>query len=124
MLGGGAKFVSTQVEPEKAQMLESRRFAVEEVARAFRVPQHMLQVAAPGVQSYASNEENAIQFAVYTLRPYLAKLEAAYSSLLPGEAFIKFNMDGLLRGDLGESLRRLLDCASVRLYEHQRRASS
>ena len=101
VLGGGAKFVSTQVEPEKAQMLESRRFAVEEVARAFRVPQHMLQVAAPGVQSYASNEENAIQFAVYTLRPYLAKLEAAYSSLLPGEAFIKFNMDGLLRGDLG-----------------------
>lgn len=100
VLGGGAKFVPTQIEPEKAQMLESRRFAVEEVARVFRVPQHMLQVAAPGVQSYSSNEQNAIQFAVYTLRPYLAKLEAAYSTLLPGEAFIRFNMDGLLRGDL------------------------
>jgi len=100
ILGGGAKFVKTGVDPEQAQMLESRRFAVEEVARVFRIPQHMLQVAAPGVQSYASNEENAIQFSVYTLRPYVAKLEAAYSRLLPGEAFIKWNMDGLLRGDL------------------------
>ena len=101
VLGGGAKFVATQVEPEKAQMLESRRFAVEEVARAFRVPQHMLQVSGTGVQSYASNEQNAIQFAVYTLRPYVAKLESAYSRLLPGGAFLRFNMDGLLRGDLG-----------------------
>jgi len=100
ILGGGAKFVKTGVDPEQAQMLESRRFAVEEVARVFRIPQHMLQVAAPGVQSYASNEENAIQFSVYTLRPYVAKLEAAYSRLLPGDAFIKWNMDGLLRGDL------------------------
>jgi HK97 family phage portal protein len=100
ILGGGAKFVKTGVDPESAQMLESRRFAVEEVARVFRIPQHMLQVAAPGVQSYASNEENAIQFATYTLRPYVAKLEAAYSRLLPGEAFMRWNMDGLLRGDL------------------------
>jgi HK97 family phage portal protein len=100
ILGGGAKFVKTGVDPESAQMLESRRFAVEEVARVFRIPQHMLQVAAPGVQSYASNEENAIQFATYTLRPYVAKLEAAYSRLLPGDAFMRWNMDGLLRGDL------------------------
>jgi HK97 family phage portal protein len=100
ILGGGAKFVKTGVDPEHAQMLESRRFAVEEVARVFRIPQHMLQVAAPGVQSYASNEENAIQFATYTLRPYVAKLEAAYSRLLPGDAFMRWNLDGLLRGDL------------------------
>ena len=100
ILGGGAKFVKTGVDPEAAQMLESRRFAVEEVARVFRIPQHMLQVAAPGVQSYASNEQNAIQFATYTLRPYVAKLEAAYSSLLPGQAFMRWNLDGLLRGDL------------------------
>jgi hypothetical protein len=100
ILGGGAKFVKTGVDPEHAQMLESRRFAVEEVARVFRIPQHMLQVAAPGVQSYASNEENAIQFATYTLRPYIAKLEAAYSRLLPGDAFMRWNLDGLLRGDL------------------------
>ena len=100
VLGGGSKFTKTGVDPEQAQMLESRRFAVEEIARIFRVPLHMLQVAAPGVQSYASNEQNAIQFAQYTLRPIVSKIETAYTSLLPGGAFLRINMDGLLRGDL------------------------
>jgi HK97 family phage portal protein len=100
VLGGGGKFTKTSVDPDNAQMIESRRFAVEQIAAIFRVPLHMLQVAAPGVQSYASNEQNAIQFATYTLRPIIAKIEAAYSPLLPGGAFIRFNMDAILRGDL------------------------
>lgn len=100
VLGGGGKFVKTGVDPESAQMLESRRFMVEEIARIFRVPLHMLQVAAPGVQSYASNEQNAIQFANFTLRPIVKKIEDAYSRLLPGGAFVRLNMDALLRGDL------------------------
>ena len=81
-------------------MLESRQFAVEEIARLFRVPLHLLQVSTPGAMSYASVEQNAIQFAQYTLRPYLTKIETAYSMLLPGGAFLRFNMDALMRGDL------------------------
>ena len=100
MLGGGGKFVRTGVSPSESQALESRRFMVEEIARVFRVPLHMLQVAAPGVQSYASNEENAIQFASYTLRPIVKKIEDAYSRLIVGGGFLKLNMDALLRGDL------------------------
>jgi hypothetical protein len=49
--------------------------------------------------SYASVEANAIQFVTHTLRPYIEKIEYAYSTLLPTEAFLKFNVDGLLRGD-------------------------
>lgn len=101
VLGGGSKFTKTGVDPEQAQMLESRRFQVEEIARIFRVPLHMLQVAAPGVQSYASNEENEIQYATHTLRPIVTRLETAYSRLIyPPDAFLRFNMDALLRGDL------------------------
>lgn len=100
VLGGGAKFVKATVDPERAQALESRRFSVEQIASIFRVPLHMLQVAAPGVQSFASNEENAIEFSVYTLRPIVSKIEDAYTALLPGGAFLKFNMDAILRGDL------------------------
>ena len=74
--------------------------SVEQIAAIFRVPLHMLQVAAPGVQSFASNEENAIEFSVYTLRPIVSKIEDAYTALLPGGAFLKFNMDAILRGDL------------------------
>jgi hypothetical protein len=58
----------------------------------------------PGTQSYASVEQNAIQFVTHTLRPYLEKLEWSYSKLLPVEAFIKFNIDGLLRGDFNSRI--------------------
>ncbi len=100
VLYGGAKFVKTGVDPNEAQMLESRQFAVEEIARIFRVPLHLLQVATPGAMSYASVEQNAIQFAQYTLRPIVTKLETAFSSLLPGPVFVKFNLDAILRGDI------------------------
>lgn len=100
VLGGGAKFVKSSVDPEQSQLLDSRINSVAEVARIFRVPLHMLQVAAPGVQSFDSNEENAIQFATYTLRPIIAKIEDSYGSLLPGGSFLRFNLDAILRGNL------------------------
>jgi HK97 family phage portal protein len=100
VLSGGAKFQKTGVDPNEAQMLESREFAVEEIARVFRVPLHMLQVAKPGAMSYASVESNAIQFVTYTIRPYLDKIESAFTRLLPADTFLRFNVDGLLRGDI------------------------
>ena len=100
VLFGGARFVKTGVDPNEAQMLESRQFAVEEIARIFRCPLHLLQVSTPGAMSYASVEQNAIQFAQYTLRPIISKFETALSSLLPGPAFVKFNLDAILRGDI------------------------
>lgn len=100
ILGGGAKYVKTSVDNDEAQMLESRHFAVEEIARLFRIPVHMLQVTTPGAMSYASTEQNAIQFASYTLRPYLSKIEHAYSMLIPGEGYVRANLNGLLRGDM------------------------
>ena len=83
--------------PSESQALESRRFTVEEIARIFNIPLSMMGV--PGSQSYASVEQNAIQFVTHCLRPYVEKLEAAYSKLLPNQAFIKFSVEGLLRGD-------------------------
>jgi HK97 family phage portal protein len=98
VLSGGAKFVSTQTDPESSQALESRKFAVEEIARAFNVPLHLLGV--PGTASYASVEQNNLQFVSMTLRPLAEKVEAAFSRLLPGDAFIKFQFGDLLRADL------------------------
>jgi len=98
VLSGGAKFVATQTDPEASQALESRKFAVEEIARAFNVPLHLLGV--PGTASYASVEQNNLQFISMTLRPLTEKVEAAFSRLLPGDAFIKFQFNDLLRADL------------------------
>jgi HK97 family phage portal protein len=99
LLSAGAKYVKTGVNPDEAQMLESRKLAIEEMARIFRVPPAMIGVTTPGAMSYSSVEQNSINFVIHTLRPYLVKIEDAYSRLLPGGAFLKFNVDGLLRGD-------------------------
>jgi len=99
ILTGGAKFVRTGVNPDEAQMLDSQKFAVEQIARIFRIPPHMIGITTAGAMSYASVEQNNINFVTHTLRPYVAKMEDAYSTLLPAGAFIRFNVDGLLRGD-------------------------
>ncbi|MFZ9158725.1 MAG: phage portal protein, partial [Ilumatobacteraceae bacterium] len=99
VLFGGATYKQTTVAPNDSQFLESRRFAVEEIARIFRCPPSMLGVTEPGASSYASVEANGIHFVMHTLRPYVQKLEEAYSRLLPGVAFFKINIDGLMRGD-------------------------
>lgn len=107
VLSGGAKFKTTQVDPESAQSIEARRLAVEDVARAFNVPANMLNI--PGTTTYASVEQNNLQFITHTLRPIVQKLEGAFSPLMsryPGgeTAFIKFNLDGLARADLQSRL--------------------
>lgn len=102
VLSGGATYKQTTVPNDAAQFLESRRFSVEEIARAFNIPLSMMGV--PGTQSYASVEQNAIQFVTHTLRPYIEKLEWAYSRLLPIEAFLAFNTNGLLRGDFNSRI--------------------
>jgi len=99
VLSGGAKYNPTSVPNDQAQFLDSRRFAVEEIARAFNIPLHMMDV--PGSNSFASVEQNGLQFISHTLRPILEKIEWSYSKLLPSpSAFIKFNFNALLRGDL------------------------
>jgi len=99
VLSGGAQFQKTSANPDEAQMLDSRRLAVEDIARAYRVPLNMIGLAEKGAQSYNSNEQNAISFVTHTLRPWIVKLEDAFSTLLPNKAYIDFNVSELLRGD-------------------------
>lgn len=99
VLSGGAKFVKTGVDNDSSQFMDARRLQVEEIARIFRCPPSMLGVTTPGAMSYASVEQNGIHFVQHTLRPYIVKIEDAYRGVLAPEAFLKFNVDGLLRGD-------------------------
>ena len=100
VLYGGAKFTPATVDPAQSQLIEERRFAVEEVSRIFRVPQFMLGVAAPGSVSYSSVEQQMLFFAQHTIQPYVQKLEDAFSGLLENrDSFIKFNLNSLVRAD-------------------------
>lgn len=101
VLYGGAKFTTTTVDPQDSQLLDERRFAVEEVARIFRVPMFMLGVTTPGAVSYASVEQQMLFFTQHTIQPYVQKLEAAFSQLLTdSQSFIRFNLSSLVRADL------------------------
>jgi HK97 family phage portal protein len=98
ILSGGAVFKPTTIANDQAQMLDSRRLAVEDVARAYRVPTDMIGLNNGG-QSYNSVEAKNIAFLTHTLRPWLAKLEDAFSTLLIDGAYLAFSTDDLLRGD-------------------------
>jgi len=103
VLTGGASFKTTQVDPEKSQAIEARRMAVEDVARAFNIPPHLLGL--PGTNSFASVEMNNLAWVTHNLRPLASKVESAMSVLMSryrggSESFLRFNLDGLLRADL------------------------
>ena len=102
VLSGGAKFVQTQSDPEKSMLVESRNQAIADVARAFSIPPHLL--ALPGTNTYASVEANNIAWVTHGLRPIIERIETAMTPLMartPGgqNAFIKFNLNALLRAD-------------------------
>lgn len=102
VLSGGAKYKQTSVDPEKAQALEARRMAVEDVARAFSIPSNFLNL--PGTNTYSSVEQNSLMFVKYCIRPIVEKIEGGLSRLMnryPGgeTAYVKFNLDSLLRAD-------------------------
>ena len=97
VLTGGAKYTKVGVAPDEAQMLESRNFAILDIARIFQIPPHLLGV--PGTTSYASVEQMTQDFVTYTLRPFVERIEAGYSTLLPNNAYLKWSLDGLIRAD-------------------------
>jgi len=101
VLWGGAKFTPTTVDPAQSQLIEERRFSVEEVARIFRVPPFMLGVTTSGSMSYSSVEQQMLFFAQHTIQPYVAKIEDGFSTLTSARSsFVKFNLNSLVRADL------------------------
>jgi HK97 family phage portal protein len=102
VLEEGMKFQPIGIPPEQAQFLETRKFQINEIARIFRVPPHM--VGDLEKSSFSNIEQQSLEFVKYTLDPWVVRWEQSLqqSLLLPSEKasiFIKFNVDGLLRGD-------------------------
>ena len=99
ILSGGAAFKPLSINASDAQLIESRKFNVEDIARIFRVPLSLLGHPAQGAMSYASVEAQNLSFVQHSLRPLLERLEQNLSTLLPEpDGFIRFNLDALLRG--------------------------
>jgi HK97 family phage portal protein len=101
ILEEGMAWSKIGVDAKDAQFIEQRTFQVDEIARIFGIPPHML---AENTRSTFSNIEHlAIEFVVHTLRPWLIRIEEEINrKLLPpdGEFYVKFTVDALLRGDI------------------------
>ena len=135
VLEEGMKFQSIGIPPEQAQFLETRKFQLNEIARIFRIPPHMIGDLEKS--SFSNIEQQSLEFVMYTLDPWVVRWEQAMQRALLTEGekrqyFVKFNVDGLLRGDYqsrmnGYAVGRQngwLSSNDIRELEHLNRISS
>ena len=102
ILEEGMHYSPISISPNEAQFLETRKFQVDEIARIFHVPPHM--IGDLDRSTFSNIEQQSLEFVKYTLNPWVCRWEQALtrSLLSPKEKreySIKFNVDGLLRGD-------------------------
>jgi len=102
VLEEGMKYTPIGISPEQAQFLETRKFQINEIARIFRVPPHM--VGDLEKSSFSNIEQQSLEFVKYTLDPWVVRWEQSIMRALLSQDektayFVKFNLEGLLRGD-------------------------
>lgn len=100
VLTSGFKWRPISITPEESQFLQTRQFQVSQIAMLFGVPPHMIGDTQRSTSWGTGIEQQSIGFVTYTLRPWLSCIEQAWSSLLPRGQYVRFNVDGLLRGDV------------------------
>lgn len=100
VLSGGVKWRPIALTPNESQFLETRQFQRTEIAMWFRIPPHMIGETTKSTSWGTGLEQQVIGFNTFTLRPWLTCIEQRLSTLLPRGQFFKFNIDGLLRGDV------------------------
>lgn len=104
LLEGGMSADTIGINPNDAQLLESRGFSVEEICRWFRVPPFMVGHSEKSTSWGSGIEQQMIGFLTFTLAPWLRRIEQAISKdlLTPAERlryYPKFAVEGLLRAD-------------------------
>ena len=105
LLDNGLKWENISINPDDAQMLESRAFSVEEICRFFGVPPHMVGHTEKVTSWGTGLEQQTLGFQKFTLRRRLKRIEQALEKQLltardrVDGITIEFNLEGLLRAD-------------------------
>jgi HK97 family phage portal protein len=108
VLEEGMKFTPIAIPNNEAQFLETRKFQIEEIARLYRVPLHM--IGDLDHATFSNVEHLSLDFVKYSLDPWLVRWEQSFQKDLlsdsdKGKYFIKFNVEGLLRGDYASRMQ-------------------
>ena len=105
LLDGGLSWQALSIDPGDAEMLESRKFGVEEICRIFDVPPHLVGHTEGNTQLGSSIKEQTQGFIKFKMRKRLKRIESAVEMQLLTRAdieagvSIEFNIEGFLRGD-------------------------
>ena len=108
VLEEGMKYQPISISPNEAQFLETRKFQIDEIARIFRVPPHMIGDLEKS--SFNNIEHQSLEFVMYVLQPWLSRIESSLNrSLLSADDkkkyFFNFRVDGLLRGNYASRMQ-------------------
>lgn len=98
-------FVQLGLNAQDAQFIQQRELSTREIARIFRVPAHMIDGDVGRSLTYATVEQQGQFFLTHSLRPWLVRIETAIThdpDLCPGNTFVRFNVDSLLRASASE----------------------
>lgn len=98
VLSGGVKWKPISASAADMELNASREYAVAEIARVFRIPAHMIG-AKSASQTYTNNEQAGLNFLTFTLLPWLRRIEAAFSELMPPAQRVEFDTSAFLRAD-------------------------
>lgn len=99
ILEGGTKYTALAIPPEQLEFIAQQKFSVEQIARIYGVPPHL--IGAMDKPTYASVEQQSLEFVQYTLQPIVSNLERTIQTvLLEGAYFYRFNLAGFERSDI------------------------
>lgn len=98
--GNDWDFKPIPVNPEESQFIETMKLNATQIAAIYGVPPEDVGGDPGGSLTYSTVEMNQIKLATQTLRPWLVRLETAFSLLMPVRQYVKFNIDAMIRTDL------------------------
>lgn len=123
ILGAGVKYQTLSVSPEESQFLATQKLGVAEIARIYGVPPEMIAAEAGNSMTYANVEQRGIDFLTYTIQPWLSRIEAAISALMPGGKHVRFDTSVLTRSDMETRMKATsIGIASKQLTVDESRA--
>lgn len=102
VLTGGTTWKPAMLTPSDAQYLETRKFQINEICRWFRVSPHLVQDIVAHASQGGGNgiEQQATEFAQYTLMPWVRRLESQDSPLTPRGQYVQYDLEAAVRADI------------------------
>ena len=98
VLSNGAKWKPVQASAADTQMIETREQLIRDIARIYRIPSHLIGATGDN-QTYQNVEQASLNFLIYTVTPWLRRVEIGLSKVLPDGVDVVFDFSALLRTD-------------------------